>query len=107
MTIEKSSSNHIILDSGSAITYSSTAELSFLVQMDSIFSFILVLKFESTGEKQHEIRQNVSDNTITLTCVNFDNSLETGTTKPIELATFDGKKYTLIFGYMHLEKNCI
>lgn len=92
MTIEKSSSNHIILDSGSAITYSSTSELSFSVKMDDTFGFLLVLKFESTGESQHEVKQNVSGNTITLTCVNFDNSLGTGTTRPIELATFKGKK---------------
>lgn len=97
MTIEKSSSDHIILDSGSAITYSNTAELSFSIKMDAAFSFILVLKFESTGEKQHELKQSVSDNTITLTCVNFDNPLGTGTTKPIELATFNGKKIYVNF----------
>lgn len=92
MTIEKSSSNHIILESGSAITYSSAAELSFSVTMDDTFGFLLVLNFESTDEKQQNLKKNVSGNTITLTCVNFDNSLGTGTTKPIELATFNGKK---------------
>ena len=97
MTIEKLSSEHIILDSGSAITYSNTAELTFSVKMDDTFSFLLILKFENTGENQHELKQSVSGNTITLTCVNFDNPLGTGTTKPIELATFNGKKIYVNF----------
>ena len=97
MTIQKTSSNHIILDSGSVITYDDTAELSFLVQMDETFEFSLVLKFERTDGKKQHIKHNVVDNTIELTCVNFDNSLGTGTTKPIQLATFNGKKIYINF----------
>lgn len=92
MKIEKSSSNHTILDSGSAITYSNTAELSFSVEMDNTFSFKVILKFENTDNNQYELKHNISDNTIILTCVNFDNPLGTGTTNPIELATYNGKK---------------
>ncbi|MBQ2961097.1 MAG: hypothetical protein IJE09_07740 [Oscillospiraceae bacterium] len=92
MIIEKTSSNHIILDSGSAITFNSTAELSLSCKMDDTFSFSLVLQFESNGDGQHVLKQSISGNTITLTCFNFDNPLGTGTTKPIELATFNGKK---------------
>lgn len=97
MEVVISSSEHDILNSGSVITYSNTAELSFSIKMDDTFSFQLVLKFESTEEKQHELKKNVSENTIILTCVNFDNSLGTGTTSPIELATFNGKKVSVNF----------
>ena len=97
MDIEISSSNHIILDSGSVITYSDTAELSFSIKMDNTFSFQLILNFESTGESQHQLKQSVSENVITLTCINFDNSLGTGTTRPIELAIFNGKKIFINF----------
>lgn len=97
MIIEKTSSDHVILDSGSAITFNSTSELSFQVTMDASFSFLLVLKFEDTDENQHRLEQNVSENTITLTCINFNNPLGTGTTVPIELATFNGKKMFIHF----------
>ena len=107
MVIEKASSNHIILDSGSAITYNKTAELSFSIQMDATFSFLLILKFESTGETQHELKKSVSENTITLTCVNFNNSLGTGTTTPIELATFNGKKIYFNFWVYDLGSNSL
>lgn len=92
MTIEKTSSNHIILDSGSVITFDSTAELSFSCKMDDTFSFSIVLQFESNGDGKQGLKQSISGNTITMTCVNFNNPLGTGTTKPIELATFNGKK---------------
>lgn len=92
MIVEKISSNHIILDTGSAITFDSTAELSFSCKMDDTFSFLLVLQFESNSDGQHVLKKNISGNTITLTCTNFDNPLGTGTTKPVELATFNGKK---------------
>ena len=106
MLIEKTSSDHIILDSGSAITFNSTAELSLSCKMDDDFGFTLVINFESNGDKQRSLKQSVDGNTIQLTCINFDNSLGTGTTKPIELATYNGKKiYINFFVYALGEKS--
>ena len=39
MIIEKSSSNHVILESGSVITYSDENEVLFSIKMDDSFSF--------------------------------------------------------------------
>lgn len=97
MIIEKSSSNYIILESGSVITYSNENGVLFSIKMDDTFSFDLIIKFTGNGEKQHQLQHNVSDNTITLNCVNFDNPLGTGTRKPIELATFNNKKVYINF----------
>ncbi len=97
MIIEKSSSNHVILESGSVITYSDENEVLFSIKMDDSFSFDLLIKFTSNGENQQQLHQSVSNNTITFDCVNFDNPLGTGTRKPIELATFNNKKVYINF----------
>lgn len=107
MIIEKSSSNHTVLESGSVITYSNENEVLFSIKMDDTFSFDLLLKFTSNGEEQHQLQQSVSGNTITLNCVNFDNPLGTGTKKPIELATFDNKKVYINFWVNALGDNAL
>jgi len=107
MVIEKSSSNHIILESGSVITYSNSNEVHFSIKMDDSFSFDLILKFSSDDEKQYRLEQNVTNNTITLDCINFDNPMGTGTKKPIELATFNNKKIYINFWVNSLGKNAL
>lgn len=107
MIIEKSSSDYSIIDSGSTLTFSNDAELSFSVKIDDSFSFLLVLEFVSTDEKQHKLKQHISGNTIKLTCINFDNPLGTGTSKPIELATFNGKKIYVNFWVYALGENSL
>lgn len=97
MKIEKTSGNHAILDSGSIITFDKEANLEFQIEMNASFQFSLLFKFESNASEQHELKSDVTDNSITLTCVNFDNSLGTGTTRPIQLATFEGKKVYINF----------
>lgn len=107
MTIEKSSSNHVILESGSVITYSNENEVLFSIKMDDSFGFDLLIKFTSNGEKQQQLQQSVSGNTITFNCVNFDNPLGTGTKKPIELATFNSKKVYINFWVNALGDNAL
>lgn len=97
MVIEKISSDHLVLDSGSVITYSNANDMLFSIKMGDSFSFDLALKFSSNSEKQQELQQSVSGNTITLNCINFDNPLGTGTKTPIELATFNGKRVYMNF----------
>lgn len=96
-TVFKTSANYNILDAGSVITFNNSADLSFSITMENGFRFNLVLKFESTSGEKHELKNNVTGDTITLTCVNFDNPLGTGTTEAIELATVQQKKVYLHF----------
>lgn len=98
MKIEKTSSGYTILESGSIITYDQeNNDILFSITMDESFSFSLSLKFTSNSEKQYQLQQSVSENTITLNCINFDNPFGTGTNKPIELATFQNKKIYINF----------
>ena len=55
MIIEKISSNHIILESGSVITYSNENEVLFSIKMDDSFSFDLLIKFTNNGEKKSPV----------------------------------------------------
>ena len=104
MNVEKATGSYNVLDSGTFLTYDSNAGASFTIKMDETFSFILNLEFESSEPNEPFLKQKVSENTITFTCENFDNSLGIGTKTPIELATFRGKKYTSIFGFICLAK---
>ncbi len=98
MKIEKSSANHTILDTGSVITFDSSAELSFGIDMDENFKFDLILKFEKDDKNiKYDVKKAVNGNVITLTCINFDYDLGIGTNFPIELATVNGKKVYINF----------
>ena len=97
MRIEKSSDNYTVLESGSLISYSHNAQLKFQVEMDSSFSFSLIFKFEDNSDSSYGIKSNVIGNEITITCTNFNSPLGTGTTVPVDIATFQGKKIYIVF----------
>lgn len=97
MLIEKSSDNYRILESGSVMNYSCNSSLQFSVQMDPTFSFSLIFKFEDNDDSNYDIKSTVSGTEITIVCTNFKSALGTGTTTPIELATFQGKKIYIVF----------
>lgn len=105
MIVKVSSANMDVLASGSVLAFSSTSDVLLEVKISESFSFDLVLKFESNGEKQHVIKPNIDGNIITLTCVNFDNALGTGTATPVELAVFEGKKVYINFWVYSLGQN--
>lgn len=105
MVIKKMSGNMDVLDAGSLLTFSNTSDIQFCIEFDESFSFDLVLKFESNGEKKHQIKSSIDDNTIVLTCLNFDSALGTGTSSPIQLAVFNGKKVYINFWVFSLGQN--
>lgn len=104
MIIKKSSGNLDVLDSGALLAFSATSDVEFEVQLDETFTFNLVLKFASNGGDQHNIKSDVEGNKIIITCINFDNTLGTGTSRPIELAVFEGKKIFINFWVYSLGK---
>ena len=107
MNIKRLSSNYRILDSGSVMTFDSTAELTFDIKMDDSFSFTLIFRFESTDDGKQKLKNSVDGSVITLSCINWNNSLGTGTTHPIELAKFNGKKIYVNFWVYALASNSL
>ena len=99
MKISKSSGKYRILESGSVFTYSGTDDVTFHIKMDNKFKFQVILKFQETesGAQKIYFDTDGESNRITMTCINFNHPLGTGTKKPIELATVNKKKVFINF----------
>lgn len=98
MTTEISSADKLIIDNGVALTYDENADLTFYLHFDESFSFNLVFRFITDKNGERSLMKEIeNNNTIVLKCINFNNPFWTGTTKPIELATFNGKKIYIHF----------
>lgn len=109
MNIEKSSLNYIIIDSGTIMNFNNSAPLQLKLTFDSSFSFIVNFTFENTNNNQQELKSSIDTktNTINLSCINFNNALGTGTTTPLELATYQGKKIFLHFWVYAMGKDSV
>ena len=98
MKVTKKISNYEIVDSGSLITCDNSQRVEFTVECDNGFVFILRFEFEKNSDNGHNLKLRIdNNNTIVFLCTNFDNTLGTGTNKPIELATVDNKKIYINF----------
>ena len=97
MNISKFSSNYNVLDSGSVMTFDSEADVKIKVECDATFSFDVVIRFENDGRGIQEVRQAIEENTIVFTSFNFKSSVGSGTSVPLELATYNGKKIFIHF----------
>ena len=53
------------------------------------------MKFVSQENENHTIEAEVLEGFLTLSCVNFNSALGTGTSVPIEIGMADGKKLML------------
>ena len=80
-----------VIASGTVIGYSELPEFVFELQEADRFGFTLRLVFEEKEGKEMSITSDVHEGNITIHCVNFKNSLGSGFTKPVELATVGGK----------------
>ncbi len=83
---------HKVIAAGSIIGFSENPEFVFDLHDANRFSFTLKLVFEEKGGKEPSINSDVCDDSITIHCMDFKNSLGTGFIKPVELATVGGKK---------------
>ena len=75
-----------ILFSGTVQTYD-TNDLDIIMQ-----NITIKLKFIATDDKIPKMDKEVTHNTIKFTLYNFDNSIGTGTTSPIEIGNFSNRK---------------
>ena len=97
MLINKYSSDCNILDSGSVITYGADSDVRFDVICDESFAFSVVIRFEKENSDLSEIRRSTEGNSIIYTCINFRSNVGVGTSVPLELATYNGKRIYINF----------
>lgn len=89
--------NRRILDYGSFMLYSQESTAIIIVEIEQGITFNLEIKFEKQDDGKSEIKKvfDGDNECIRLVCVNFNNSLGTGTTYPLELAIYKGKRISI------------
>lgn len=99
MKIEMSTGKYRVVLSGVVFLYDATSKLSMKIdtENDKNFSFEIILEFTTDETNKKRVQKDVEGNTIYFTCFNFSESLGTGTTEPIPVATVSGKELVLHF----------
>lgn len=81
-----------VITSGTVIGFKELPEFTFELAHPGGFSFRLKLVFEQKNGEGSSVTTDVDEKNISMRCVNFDNTLGAGFSKPIEIATVGGKK---------------
>lgn len=96
LTIKNNS--YEIISSNSLLLESENSSLKFHLESTDNFAFDVVIRFQSTADKNLSIEKEVEGpTTIVYNCINFDNALGSGTIEPINIATVKGHKWFLHF----------
>ena len=96
MQITLSSGDYDIVSSGQTFLFGLDENLRINIASEDNFEFSVVLEFQENSHGEREIKKEVKDNVITLTCTNF-NASGTGLKKPINIARVNGKEVFLMF----------
>ena len=107
MNLNISTSGYNVIRSGNAILYDENADLKFKITVGNGFRFNIILKFINDADKKQDLEKKISeDNTIIFICTNFNNTLGTGTKRPLPVATIAGKEWFLhLFVYGNDDKD--
>lgn len=103
MKIRLSSQKYEIISYGTVFLFGENSDLSIHIDDENAFQLNLCMHFIEAASEPQEIKTAVSQNSLTLTCINFASN-GTGLTTPMELALIDGKKIYFMF-WSYLEGN--
>ena len=84
-----------VISSGFGITYDKEADYNIHVRFGDTFSFTVRIIFgadEPDGKPKMQPEIDEQKKVITLKCLNFNDFIGTGTIKPMNLATYKGRK---------------
>ena len=107
MRIENTSGCMKVIESSSIIIFDRASNIELNIVCDESFAFILTFKFDDEETKKQDLKIETLNNKISLTCINFNNIMGTGTKMPIELAVFLGKKIYINFWVTALGNNSL
>ena len=93
------SGSYELINSKSVLYFESDAPLEIEEIFDSSFKLTIriINDKDDSGTHNLQFKVNPATNVIEYRCINFDNPLGTGTSKPIEICTVDGKKVYIHF----------
>ena len=99
MIVKKYGSKYEIIDSGLLYSVDKNDSVKLELIFDDEFTFSIELTFEHIDNHKQGLKVSVDSDhkLIKFTCTNFENSFGTGTSKPIEVATYNDKKIYLYF----------
>ncbi len=88
-----------VIDSGSVILFDGECTAKFTIEIGMGFTIIVEIDFAEQADLGMVIKKDVdvSKNYLKYTCYNFNNSLGTGTTEALNLATYNNKKVCMHF----------
>ena len=90
-------SGHEVLASGMLFTFEHDGNARLDLKFDGSFQFPLEFRFRTTEDGAVGCRTDVEDGALVFTCTNFVHTPGSGTTVPVEIATYNGKKVFIIF----------
>ena len=97
MDFSISTNNHKVISSGMVILNDVDADLKLEVKASNDFTFTVILRFINNEDGEVGLKKDIDGNTVIFKCINFNNTLGTGTVKPLPLATVSGKDVLLNF----------
>lgn len=92
-----------VIDSGSVILVDGNSTAIFTLDVSNGFVVTVEIAFATEADSERSIKKevDVQKNYLKFTCINFDNSLGTGTTNPLDIATVNNKQVSMnIWAYM-------
>lgn len=97
MLTKLSSGNYEIINSGTVLLCGKDPDLLIEMSFSSGFKMNLKLLFIEDDTKKQELNTKIEKDTLIINSINFNNSLGTGMSSPISVATVDGRKV-----YLHM-----
>ena len=96
MQIHLSSDKYDVIHSGQVFLFEKNKNLRLEVDTEDDLIFTIELRFYENESGDQEIRQNINENQILLSCYNF-HKMGAGLKTPVEVATVKGKKLYFFF----------
>lgn len=101
MQVHLSSGNYSIIACGESFLFGSYEDLTIQVDDGDAFQIKIIMKFTEDSSGEHDIKTDVEDDSLVITCVNFS-SRGTGLKRPAHIADVNGKKVYLMFSSSYL-----
>ena len=101
MQVHLSSGNYSILASGDSFLFEPYEDLTIQIDDGDEFQIKIVMKFTEDASGEHDIKTDVENDSLVITCVNFS-GMDTGLKRPAHIADVNGKKVYLMFSSSYL-----
>ena len=101
MRVCLSSGEYDIVASGEVFLFGSSEDLVIHVDNGDNFQVKILMKFLEDDSGEHDIKTNVENDSLVITCVNFS-SIGIGLKRPTHIANANGKKIYFMFSSSYL-----